>query len=102
MQYVSKTSFLVRPVHINHFLPEKNLMKRRALFIYTRLGFESLCKQIPKHLNERKICLPNDPKIIICICFGAFWICGFVIRCCPMADSQLILELLLKLIVKEI
>ena len=21
-------------------------------------------------------CLPNDPKIIVCICFGAFWICN--------------------------
>ena len=21
-------------------------------------------------------CLPSDPKIIICICFGAFWICN--------------------------
>ena len=21
-------------------------------------------------------CLPNDPKIIVCICFGPFWICN--------------------------
>ena len=23
--------------------------------------------------------LPNDPKIIVCICFGAFWICKYVL-----------------------
>ena len=35
--------------------------------------------------------MPDDPKIIVRICFGSFWV---VIRCCPMADSQLILALL--------
>ena len=32
-------------------------MKKRILFVYTRLGFESLCKLIPKHLNRRTILL---------------------------------------------
>ena len=31
--------------------------KRWNLSVYTRLGFESWYKQIPKHLNERTICL---------------------------------------------
>ena len=25
---------------------------------------------------KRQSCLPNDPKIVVCICFGAFWICN--------------------------
>ena len=54
-------------------------MRKQILFVYTRLGFESLCKQIPKHLNEKTILLPNDPKIVVCICFGAFWICNKVL-----------------------
>ena len=40
---------------------------------------------------KRWSCLPNDPKFVVCICFGAFWI---AVRYCPMADSQLILDLL--------
>ena len=28
---------------------------------------------------KRRFCLPNDPKIVVCICFGAFWICNKVL-----------------------
>ena len=28
---------------------------------------------------KRRSCLPNDPKIVVCICFGAFWICNKVL-----------------------
>ena len=34
---------------------------------------------MPKHVNEKTILLANDPKIVICICFGAFWICNKVL-----------------------
>ena len=45
----------------------------------------------PKPLKcEGRSCLPNDPKIVICICLAHS---GFVSRCCPKADSQLTLEL---------
>ena len=49
-------------------------VKKLTLFVYTRLGSESLCKLIPKHLNERTILLAYDPKIIVWICSGVFWI----------------------------
>ena len=65
--------------------------KKRTLFVYTRIGFESLSKQIPKHLNKKTILLPNDPKIIAVHVLAHS---GLVIRCCPMADSKLVLELL--------
>ena len=32
-------------------------MRKQTLFVYTRLGLESWCKQIPKHLNEKTILL---------------------------------------------
>ena len=28
---------------------------------------------------KRQSCLPNDPKIVVSICFGAFWICNKVL-----------------------
>ena len=28
---------------------------------------------------KRRSRLPNDPKIVVCICFGAFWICNKVL-----------------------
>ena len=28
---------------------------------------------------KRRSCLPNDPKIFVCICFVAFWICNKVL-----------------------
>ena len=28
---------------------------------------------------KRRCCLPNDPKIVVCICIGAFWICNKVL-----------------------
>ena len=30
---------------------------------------------------KRRSCLPNDPKIVVCICFGAFWICDKLSVC---------------------
>ena len=50
--------------------------KKRTPFVSTRLGFESLCRQVLKHLIEGRFRLPNDPKIIVRICFGAFWVCN--------------------------
>ena len=35
----------------------KSPNEKQTLFVYTRLGFESWCKQIPKHLNEKTILL---------------------------------------------
>ena len=35
----------------------KSPKEKQTLFVYTRLGFESWCKQIPKHLNEKTILL---------------------------------------------
>ena len=32
-------------------------IRKQTLFVYTRLGFESWCKQIPKHLNGKVILL---------------------------------------------
>ena len=40
------------------------------------MGFESICRQILKQLNERTIMLPNDPKLVVRVCFGAFWVCN--------------------------
>ena len=28
---------------------------------------------------KRRSCLPNDPKIVVCISFGTFWICNKVL-----------------------
>ena len=35
----------------------KSPNEKKTLFVYTRLDFESWCKQIPKHLNEKTILL---------------------------------------------
>ena len=34
----------------------------QTLFVYTRLGFESLCKQIPKHLNGMTISIVKQSE----------------------------------------
>ena len=36
-------------------------------------GSQSLCKQIPKYLNERMTYLPSNPKIIVSKRSGVFW-----------------------------
>ena len=59
-------------VPIHHCLIEES-KGENELFVYIRPGFESLCNLISKQLTERTI-LPNNRKIIVWICFGAFWI----------------------------
>ena len=54
-------------------------MRKHTLFVYTRLDFESWCKQAQKYLNDSRSCLSNDPKIVVCICSGAIWICNKVL-----------------------
>ena len=65
-------------------------MRKQTLFVYTRLGFEYWCKQIPKHLNEKTILLAQWSKLSSVHVLAHS---GYAIRCCPMADSQLISEL---------
>ena len=38
-------------------------MKKRALFVYTKRGSKSICKQIPKHLNERIVLVLGMSKL---------------------------------------
>ena len=40
-------------------------MRKWTLFVYIRLAFESQFELAPKHLNERRSCLPYDPKIMV-------------------------------------
>ena len=51
-------------------------MRKQTLFVYTRLGLESWCKQIPKHLNEKTILLAFSccGKVV-----AAFSCCGKVL-----------------------
>ena len=67
-------------------------MQKRTPFVYTRLGFESFCRQISKTLKckDDLVC----PMIRKLSSVYALAHSGFVIRCCPMADSHLILALL--------
>ena len=53
MRLIDPKSGLLEPIH--HCCLVEEFEENTNLFVYTRLGFESLCKQIPKHLNEMTI-----------------------------------------------
>ena len=57
MRLIDPKSGQLEPIHHCCLVHELALKKIQTLFVYTRFGFEALCKQIPKHLNEITISL---------------------------------------------
>ena len=61
-------------------------------FVYTRLDFESLCELIPNNVREKKDDLAC-PLIRNVLSEYVLALSGFLMRCCLMAESLVICEL---------